>query len=480
MGRLRTKGLSTLATLAFALGGCMVGPDYQRPEAVPAPLAFKELQDWVPAQPADAVDKGAWWSVYNDPELDRLERMVEVSNQTLKADEAAYRNAVAIVAEARASLFPTVGIAPGVTRSGTGKTAPTTQFSLDGTTSWVPDLWGSVRRTIEGDVANAQASAADLANARLSVQATLAADYFDLRAEDSLARLLRETVAAYQRSLDIAQNQYKAGTTSSADYVTALATLQSAQAQLVGVAAQRQVYEHAIAVLTGHAPADITIPPGSLTSNVPVVPPGLPSELLERRPDVAASERTIQAANAQIGVQTAAYYPNVDLSAVTGFASPVSAFFGAGSRIWSLAASGSETLFSGGFRGAAVSAARAAYEQAVANYRQTVLTAFQQVEDALVQLRVYEAQAAAEDIAVKSTRKAVEVTLNAYKAGTVAYTSVVTEQTLLLSDQQSLLAIQQTRLVASVALIQALGGGWAPGDLPTTDAVKDGFKPPPP
>ena len=466
--------------------GCTVGPDYKRADA-PTPPAFKELAGWKISQPADAMDKGSWWSVYHDPELDRLERMVNVSNQTVKEFEAQYRNAVALVAEARASYFPTVGITPQVIRSGTGgggsssvqTTAGSvvtsgggggpnhTEYSITGTVSWDPDIWGKIRRQVESNKAAAQVSAADLANAQLSAQATLATDYFDLRAEDSLTQLLTETVAAYQRAMQITQNQYRAGTTASIDYVTALAQLQSTQAQLVGVGVQRQQFEHAIAVLTGHAPAEITIPPAPLASAVPVIPPGLPSALLERRPDIAASERAMQEENALIGVEIAAYYPDISLSTVGGFVgTPLSQLFTTSNQIWSLGASASQTLFEGGLRSASVAAARATYDAAVATYRQTVLTAFQGVEDALVSLHILELQAMAETTAVASTQKAVDATLNQYKAGTVTYTSVITEQTLLLSDQQTLLAVQQSRLVASVALIEALGGGWTTADLP--------------
>ena len=431
------------------------------------------------------MDKGAWWSVYHDPELDRLERMVAVSNQTVKQFEAQYRNAVALVGEARAGLFPTATLNGGVTRgaggggggsvsfAGGGGRGPSTLYSTNGSASWDLDVWGRVRRQVESNVAGAQVSAADLANAKLSAQATLATDYFDLHAEDSLERLLRETVDAYRRAMQIAQNQYRAGTSSSADYVTAQAQLQSAEAQLVGVGVQRRQFEHAIAVLTGHPPSDLSIAPAPLTVVVPVVPPGLPSALLERRPDVAAAERQMRAENALIGVQIAAYYPDISLSALGGFeADAVSRLFNVANRVWSLGAAGAETLFSGGARPAAVTAARANYDQAVATYRQTVLTAFQQVEDALSNLRILQQQAAAEALAVDSTRRAVEVTLNAYRAGTVAYTSVITEQNLLLSDQQAALAVQQSRLVASVALIEALGGGWSAAELPAPGAVK--------
>ncbi|HEX3574990.1 MAG TPA: efflux transporter outer membrane subunit [Rhodopila sp.] len=474
--------------LCVILAGCTVGPDYKRP-AAPTAVAFKELAGWKISQPADAMDKGAWWSVYHDPELDRLERMVNVSNQTVKAFEAQYRGAVALVAEARAGFFPTVSVAPQVTRSGTsgggtssvqttaGSSVVTggggssggnrTIYSVTGTVAWDPDIWGRIRRQVESNKAAAQVSAADLANAQLSAQATLATDYFDLRAEDSLTQLLTETVAAYQRAMQITENQYRAGTTASIDYVTALAQLQSTQAQLVGVGVQRQQFEHAIAMLTGHAPAEITIAPAPLATAVPVIPPGLPSALLERRPDIAAAERAMQEENALIGVQIAAYYPDISLSTVGGFVgTPLSQLFTTSNEIWSLGASASQTLFEGGLRSASVAAARASYDASVATYRQTVLTAFQGVEDSLSSLRILELQAAAETTAVASTSKAVDATLNQYKAGTVPYTSVITEQTLLLSDQQALLAIQQSRLVASVALIEALGGGWTTGDLP--------------
>jgi NodT family efflux transporter outer membrane factor (OMF) lipoprotein len=473
--------------ICLAVAGCMVGPDYKRPDA-PASPGFKELAGWKVSQPADAVEKGPWWAVYRDPELDRLEQMVEVSNQTVKSFEAQYRNAVALVAEARAGLFPTVALGGGVTRSGGGgggggrsSSVPGTtssssfggsgrsgtQYSASGTVSWDLDIWGRIRRQVESSTAGAQVGAADLANAKLSAQATLATDYFDLRAEDELTRLLSDTVAADRRALQITQNQYHAGTSSSIDYVTALAQLQSTEAQLVAVGVQRQQFEHAIAVLTGHAPAEITIAPAPLAAAVPILPPGLPSALLERRPDIAAAERAMQEQNELIGVATAAYYPDLSLSAALDYAgNPLGQLFNASNRFWTLAASGTETLFSAGLRYAQVEAARATYDQAVASYRQAVLTAFQQAEDALSDLRILEQQAKAEATAVASTRRALDATLNAYRAGTVAYTSVITEQTLLLTDQQAALAVQQSRLIASVALIEALGGGWSTADLP--------------
>ncbi len=461
-------------TVCLLLAGCLVGPDYRRPAAPPSP-PFKERAGWKIGEPADTLQKGPWWSVYQDPELDRLERTIEISNQTVKQFEAQYRNAVAVVAQARSGLFPTLGVSPGVSRSAggggqlgaTGGGAAFTQYSLNGTAAWMPDIWGSIRRQIESTSAAAQVGAADLANATLSAQATLATDYFDLRAEDSLIQILTETVKAERRAMDIAKNEYQAGTVNSIDYVTALALLQSTEASLEGVGVQRQQYEHAIAVLTGHAPAELTIAPAPLTSTVPTMPPGVPSALLERRPDIAAAERAMQQQNALIGVEVATYYPNISLSAVGGFAAnPLSALFNAGNEVWSLGATGTEVLFSGGLRGGLVGAARANYDASVAAYRQTVLNAFQSVEDALSTLRILERQAKAEATAVASAQKALDGTLNEYKAGTVIYTAVITEQTLLLADQQTLLAIQQGRLVASVALIVALGGGWSTADLP--------------
>lgn len=477
--------------LSLALSGCMVGPNYHRPTA-PVPIAYKELQGWTIAQPQETADRGPWWTIYHDPELDLLERQVAISNQTVKQYEADYRNAIALVQEARSGLFPTVGLTSGVTRSpgfggsrgssaltggssggGGGGGAPVTQYSVEGSIDWTPDIWGRIRRQVESQVAGAQVSAADLAEAQLSAQMTLAVDYFDLRAEDSLTDLLRRTVAAYEESLRIAHNQYAAGTASLADEVTAQAQLEGARAQLAGVGVQRALYEHAIAVLTGHPPAELTIPPAALTATVPVLPPGLPSTLLERRPDIAAAERQMHEENALIGVQIAAYYPDISLSTLGGFiGTPLSQLFTAANRVWSLGASASETLFEGGARSAAVAAARATYDASVANYRQVVLTALQQVEDELSSLRILAEQARAETTAVNAAQRALDVLLNQYRAGTVAYTSVITEQTTLLADQQAQLSVEQSRLVASVTLITALGGGWNTTDLPNKDSLQ--------
>jgi NodT family efflux transporter outer membrane factor (OMF) lipoprotein len=495
---MKTRTLNNAALLCLMTAGCMVGPDYHAAEA-PKSAAFKELAGWQISQPADAADRGAWWSVYNDPVLDGLERQIDVSNQTLKASEASYRNAKALVDEARANLFPTLGLTAGATRSSSGSgssssssfsssslsTGTTTSgisagsisrtrnnFSLEGSASWDLDVWGRIRRQVESNVAAAQASAADVASARLSAQGSLATYYFELRSEDSLQVLLDQTVKEYERSLLITQNQYGAGTAARSDVVAAQALLESTRSSAIAVAELRSQYEHAIAVLTGHAPSELTIAPSTLTNVVPVVPPGVPSTLLQRRPDVAAAERTMQQQNALIGVAVAAYYPDISLSALYGYSGdPLRSLISVANRVWSLGASASETLFDGGARSSAVTAARATYDQSVATYRQTVLTAFQQVEDQLAALRVLEKQAVVQDRAVADIRQAVTIALNQYRAGTVAYTTVITEQEQALTNEQTALTIRQNRLVASVALIQALGGGWDASALPEAGSL---------
>ena len=368
-----------LVLTALTLSGCMVGPDYKRPDA-PVPVVYKELAGWKQATPLDTINRGAWWSIYNDPELDQLEQLVVVSNQNVKSFEAQYRAATALVRETQAQLFPTIVGTTSVTRShsgggggsggssssfggGGGGGFTNTQYSVEGTASWSPDIWGKIRRQIESNVASAQVSAADLANATLSAQGTLATTYMSLRYEDALEKLLTDTVAQYQRALDITQNQYRAGTTSSADVVTAQAQLQTTQAQLAGVGVLRGQYEHAIAILTGHPPADLSIPVGTLATAVPVVPTGIPSALLERRPDIAAAERQMQEENALIGVAISAYYPDITLTALFGFAgNPLGQLFNAANSVWSLGTSASATLFDAGARRAEVEVARATYD----------------------------------------------------------------------------------------------------------------------
>ena len=454
----RCRRQRTWCVLLLLLQGCTVGPDYVRPE-VATPAAFKEAPaGWKLAEPGDGVAHGAWWRVYQDPLLDRLVAQVAVDNQNLKASEAAYREAVAVVREARADLFPTGTVSPSITRARKLELSQTTR-ALEGSASWDLDLWGKVRRQIESDQAVAAASAADLADLTLSAQAELATDYVNLRYQDALARLLNDTARAYERSLRITRNQYAAGVAARSDVLSAETQLAATQASAIAAGQLRAQYEHAIALLIGRPPSELTIAPAELASAVPAIPALLPSALLERRPDIAAAERTMQQENALIGVATAAYYPTVTLSATGGY-SGTSPLFSAANLIWSLAASGSQTLIDGGLRSATVDAARAAYEQSVADYRQTVLTAFQEVEDGLSDLRVLGEQATAQAETVRLARQSVAIALNEYQAGVASYTTVVTAQATALANEETALQVQASRLTSSIALIKATGGGW--------------------
>ena len=471
------KQLLLIAPLLLA--GCNVGPDYQRPDA-PASPGFKEAAaappGWKLGTPDDSIPKGAWWSIYHDPTLDTLESQVALSNQNIKTFEAQYRQARAIADEARSQELPTLGLSAAAThsRSGggvgeisAGGHSARTLYTGEATASWDLDLWGRIRRQVESDVAGAEVSEADLANATLSAQETLATDYFQFRAQDALTQLLTDTVKADTETLRITRNQYNAGTAAPSDVAQAETELASAQAQLIAAGVQRQQFEHALAVLTGVPPSALTLPPGTLATDVPVAPAGLPSALLERRPDIAAAERAMAQQNALIGVAVAAYYPDISLSADYGFegGNPIGKLFRAANRIWSLGANASETLFDGGERSAAIRAAQASYDASVATYRQAVLTAFQQVEDELSDLRILQQQAAAEAAAVRAAQHSLDIALNEYRAGTVAYTTVVTAQTALLGDQEAALSVQASRLVASATLVASLGGGWSAEDL---------------
>ena len=479
------RALST-AVVAL-LAACSVGPDYHRPDA-PVPATYKE--GWKPSEPQDTIDRGAWWSIYHDPVLDQLERQIDISNQNLRAAEASYREARAVVAQARSGYFPTISVAASATRSGQSSNSTAgvtsgagitrfgggarTQYDLTADASWSLDVWGRIRRTVESDIANAQASAADLASARLSAQASLATDYFDLRATDELKRLLDAAVVAFTQSLEITRNQYRVGVAGQTDVVTAQTQLETTRAQAVAVGVQRAQFEHAIAVLVGKPASEFSIEPAPMPSNIPVVPTDVPSTLLERRPDIAAAERLMAAANAQIGAAEAAYYPDLTLSASYGFVSTsLDTLLHASNAVWSVGPTVAETLFNGGLRGAQLDQARAVYDQNVATYRQTVLTGFQQVEDQLAALRILAQQAEVEANAVRLAREAERLTLNQYKAGTVAYTAVITAQTQALNNEQTQLTILQNRLAASVALVQALGGGWTTTQLPRDGDIKD-------
>lgn len=466
--------------LSVALAGCTVGPDYARAPA-PVPAAYKELKGWKRAAPSDDRDRGPWWSVFKDQKLDQLEQQVELSNQTVIAAEAAYRDALAIIKEAQAGLFPTVTVNYTMTGShfgaaaigsalGTGVTNAVSTLSVNG--SWDLDLWGKIRRTVESDIAGAQVSAADLANAKLSSQSLLATAYYNLRAADSLQSLLNRTVAAFKRTLEITQNQYAAGTVSKADVATAQAQVLTTQSQAINVGIQRAQFEHAIAALMGRPPADLSISSSPLGYRLPNIPAGVPSSLLERRPDIAAAERTMQQQNALIGSAIALYYPDVSLSGLFGFTGTGALALSAANEMWSVAAAAVQPAFNAGLTDAQVEAALASYQQSVANYRQTVLTAFQQVEDQLAAVRILARQQKVADAAVKAAQEELDILLNQYRAGTVAFTAVVVAQATLLADEQSALTVRQNRFLATVALIEALGGGWDATLLPTSEALE--------
>jgi len=455
------------------LAGCTLGPDYRRPETQ-AVEAFRETPEpWKQAQPRDDIERGNWWEIFGDPQLNDLIARIDVSNQTLAASEAQFRQTLAALGISRAALFPTLDAnatvvrshSPGSTLGGTTAGRTVTSYGGRFTAQWEIDLWGRVRRSVEAAEAAARASAADLGAARLSLQAQLATSYFQLRALDAQARLLDDTVGALRKSLELTDNRYRAGVVARSDVVQADAQLKSTLVQTVDLGVQRAQLEHAIAVLTGVPPARLTIPQSdSYETAVPVVPPGLPSALLERRPDVAAAERRVHASNAQIGVAKAAYFPQVTLTGVYGATSPdVSVFFAGASRTWSIGPSIAQSIFDAGLRRSQTEQAIAAYDATVANYRQVTLTAFQEVEDNLAALRILEEEARSEAEAVEAARLSLSLVLNQYKAGTVSYLNVVTAQTALLNEERNAVGIQVRRLAAVIALIKALGGGWHEG-----------------
>jgi NodT family efflux transporter outer membrane factor (OMF) lipoprotein len=500
-GHLTKPGLLTLAGAAgvsVLLAGCSVGPDYVRPPTA-APDAYKENMGWKVAQPGDELPKGRWWEIYNDPQLNALEEQVNISNQNVAAAEANYRQALALIRIAWAAYFPTAtgtvswtrfrrsenlgGAARGTTSggaSGTGGTSGTgggfggaggftlSDYLLNFSATWEPDIWGKVRRSVESSRANAQASAATLEGVRLSAQATLAQNYFTLRALDEQKRLLDNTAVAYKKILDFTKNRYAVGVAAKNDVLLAETQLKTAQAQAIDLGVQRAQLEHAMAVLLGKPAANFSVAAAKITMGVPPIPAGVPSELLERRPDIATAERDMAAANAKIGVAVAAYFPNVTLSASGGFeASNPAKWFLWPSRFWSLGAAAAETLFDAGLRGAQTDQARAAYEGTVATYRQTVLTGFQEVEDNLAALRILEEEARVQKEAVKASGQSLEISTNQYKAGTINSIDLLVVETVALNNQRTEITILGNRMTASVLLVKALGGGWKASDLPS-------------
>ena len=449
-----------LAVLVATASGCAVGPTYQQP-VLATPVAYKEVPGWVQATPADALDRGTWWTLFDDAGLNALESQVEVSNQNIAAAAAAYAQARALVREQRAGLFPIVSLDGSGRRSGGGVAGAGSTYQASIGASWEPDVWGRLSRSVDSASASAQASSADLASALLSAQGELAINYFSLRQTDAQSALLQSTIAAYQRSLEIAQNRYQAGVAPKTDLLQAQTQLANAQAELVGLERQRTQLEHAIAVLVGQAPGNFTLVIAPWTATLPQVPIGVPSTLLQRRPDIAAAERRVAAANEQIGIAQSGLYPNLNLSASYGAgATRVSDLFSASTTVWSLGLSAAQVLFDAGATRERINQARAAQEQVAARYRQTVLVAFQGVEDQLAATRVLMQQQPLRELASRAADETEVQTLNRYRAGQVAYTEVVTAQASAFSARRALVQLASDRQVTAVALIQALGGGW--------------------
>ena len=455
-----------LAGLAL-VAGCAVGPDYRRP-AFQTTDGFKEAADWKPTEPGAAMSRGPWWAIFKDDDLDRLETRIRISNENVKAAAAAVDQARALVAQAQAGFWPSINAGAGLQRGSIDGVPARQTVSATLSGDWTLDIWGQIRRTVESDRASAQASDAALAAATLSAQGQLAIDYFELRAQDELQRLLDDIVVAEQLSLKITESRYKYGVAAKADVVTAQTQLLASQAQQINAGIQRATLEHAIAVLVGQLPSAFSIAPvPTMPADVPTVPVGLPSSLLERRPDVAEAERKMQSENALIGVAISAYFPSLTLAGSGSYqSSTLSNLITASNRVWSFGPELAVSLFDGGLRRAQTAQARAVYDQSVDNYRQTALTAFQQVEDDLATLRILEQQAVVEDETVKMAKEAERLVLNQYKAGTVPYSSVITAQNTTFSAEQAALTVLQTRLTTSISMIEALGGGWSTQQLP--------------
>jgi len=489
--------LSALAICVF-FSGCSVGPKYALPPVQTAP-AYKELPQtaaspsdtWQTAKPSDSADRGKWWTAFNDPQLNDLEEKASVSNQQIAAAMDNFVAARALVRQARAQYFPTLttnpsairtlpspaefsGLNAGGSSSGLG-VRTFNDFSLPFDASWEPDFWGRIRNSVRASTYAAQASAADLANVRLGVQAELAVDYYDLRAQDSLKKLLDSTVVAYQEDLDLTRSQYKAGLSSDEAVAQAEAQLKAIQAQDTNLGILRAQYEHAIAVLIGQSASEFSLPATDSEPDLPVIPAGVPSELLERRPDIASAERTMAQANAEIGVAKSAYFPAILLSATGGFGnSSISNWLTWPSRFWSAGPSVAETIFDAGLRKATVQQYRANYDATVVNYRQTVLTAFQQVEDNLASLRILQQDIEQQNAATEAAARALQEATTRYKAGLDPYLNVIAAQTALLNDQQAAVMFRVQRKVAEVQLIKALGGGWNVSQIPSARDVGKG------
>jgi len=449
-----------ILTAALMASACAVGPDYAVP-VTPAVTDFKAPEGWRVAQPSDGLERGDWWTLFGDGTLNALAARAETANQTIAAAEAAYRQARAATRETRASLFPSVDLDGSGATSGGGDVADSDTYQVNIGATWEPDFWGRIRRSVEANDASAQASAADLASAHLSIQGELAVNYLNLREADAETALLDRTIAGYERALEITRNRYEAGIAPRTDVLQAETTLASARSERIGLERTRATYENAIAVLVGEPASTFTLAAADWSPTVPEVPVGLPSTLLERRPDIASAERAVAAANAQIGIQQAAFFPTVSLTGSTGqTASSLDDLFANSANVWSLGLGLAQTLFDAGSRRAAVDQVKASYDASVATYRQTVLEAFQDVEDQLTATDVLRRQYAELEIASHAADRTEAMILNQYRAGTVAYTDVVTAQASALSARRALLQGAVDRQTTAVALIQAIGGGW--------------------
>jgi NodT family efflux transporter outer membrane factor (OMF) lipoprotein len=485
--KMRALTAALCGALLFIVQGCVVGPHYNRP-SVDTPGTFKEvtpddlkkMDGWKVAQPQDSALHGKWWEIFGDPQLNALEEQVSISNQNVASAFYSFMAARAIVREARAQYFPTLTVGASATRQRTassvvnGQSTGTTfnEFSLPFDASWTPDLFGRVRNTVRADVASAQASAADLENIRLTAQAELAVDYFQLRGQDALKDLLDATVKAYAESLKLTKALYETGIDSDESVAQAETQLEATQALDTNLGILRAQYEHAIALLVGKPASSFSVAVEALKTPPPAIPFGVPSQLLERRPDVAANERLMAQANAQIGVAVAAYYPTVTLSASAGFeSSRAGTWFNWSSRVWSVGTSVSETIYDGGLRRATVEQYRAQYDETVANYRNTVLTAFQQVEDNLAALRILSQEIGEQDVAIASAQRSLKLATDRYRLGIDPYLNVITAQTTLFSNQQTAVSLRITQIVDSVQLVEALGGGWDASTLPTSQQI---------
>lgn len=497
----RTRGWHLLAasdrrflhlalTVLILVPACTVGPKYKRPDA-PVPAAYKEQPpaadqsgaEWKQVQPKDAISRGRWWEIYNDPDLNALEEQVNISNQNLRAVEAQFREATDAVRIARSGLFPTINGSASINNSRSSTTlsnntvgeAVHTTYNLPVSLSYVADIWGSIRQGVRASAETAQVAAATLENARLSFQAELAQDYFLLHGSDGEKALLETTLKSYADFLQLTKDRFNSGVASGADVAQAQTQLQTTRTQLIDLDVNRQQYEHAIAILVGKPPVAVTISGAPIKIGPPDIPLGLPSTLLERRPDIAAAERQMAVANEEIGITKAAYYPTITLNGAVGLESgSIAKWFTWPSRIWSVGPQLTETLFDAGRRHAQTDQAQAAYDATVANYRQTVLTSFQQVEDSLSSLRVLANEATAQNDAVKAAQDSLDISTYQYKAGTTSYLQVITAQSIALQAQQTAVSLLTRRMVASVLLIEALGGGWDSSQLPSAQSLGGG------